>query len=84
MARPLAAIKCSKRPDRWGTLSNEALGAFEKLKRRLTEAPILSLTRQHGVHTLGTDASEGQAGAVRLHEREDRSWCSHLSPSGPT
>ena len=29
MARPLAAMESSKRPDRWGTLSDEALGAFE-------------------------------------------------------
>jgi len=34
VARPLAAMKSSKRPDRWGTLSDEALGAFGELKRR--------------------------------------------------
>ena len=28
VARPLAAMTSSKRPDRWGTLSDEALGAF--------------------------------------------------------
>jgi len=48
VARPLAAMTASKRPVRWGTLSNEALGAFEELNRRLTEAPVLGLPRQQG------------------------------------
>jgi len=48
VARLLAAMTISNRPNRWGALSDEALGAFEELKRRLTEAPILALTRRHG------------------------------------
>ena len=66
VARPLAAMTSSKRPDRWGTLSDEALGAFEELKRSLTEAPILALPRRDGAYTLDTDASAGQVGAVLL------------------
>ena len=68
VARPLAAMTGSKRPDRSGTLSDEALGAFEELKRRLTEAPILALPRRHGAYTLDTDASAGQVGAVLMQE----------------
>jgi len=73
VARPLAAMTISKRPDRWGTLLDEALGAFEELKRRLTEAPILSLPRRHGAYMLDTDASAGQVSAVLLQEQPDQS-----------
>jgi len=69
VAWSLAAMTSSKRPDRWGTLSDEALGAFEELKRRITEAPILSLPRRHGACTLDTDASAGQVGAFLLQEQ---------------
>jgi len=71
--RPLAAMTSSRRPDRWGTLSDEALGAFEELKRRLTEEPILALPRRHGAYTLDTDASAGKVGAVLLQEQPDQS-----------
>jgi len=73
VARPLAAMTSSKRPDRWGTLSDEALRAFEELKRRLTEAPILALPRRQGIYTLDTDASAGQVGTVLLQEQPDQS-----------
>ena len=73
VARLLAAMTSSKRPDRWGALSDEALGAFEELKRRLTEASILALPRRRGTYTLDTDASAGQVGAVLLQEQPDQS-----------
>jgi len=73
VAWPLAAMTSSKRPDRWGTLFDEALGAFEELKRRLTEAPILALSRRQGTYTLDTDESAGQVGAVLLQEQPDQS-----------
>jgi len=63
----------SKRPDRWGTLSDEALGAFEELKRRLTETPILALPRRDGAYMLDTDASAGHVGAVLLQQQPDQS-----------
>jgi len=73
VARPLAAMTSSKRPDRWGTLSDQALGEFEELKRGLTEAPILALPRRHGAYTLNTDATAEQVGAVLLQEQPDQS-----------
>jgi len=73
VARPLAAMTSSERPDRWGSPSDEALGAFEELKRRLTEAPILALPRRYGAYTLDTDESAGQVGAVLLQEQPDQS-----------
>jgi len=73
VAQLLAAMTSSKRPDRWGSPSDEALGAFEELKRRLTEAPILALPRRYGAYTLDTDASAGQVGAVLLQEQPDQS-----------
>jgi len=82
--RPLAAMTSSKRPMRSGVLLKEALGAFEKLKRRLTEAPILALPPRHGSYTLQTDESAGQVGAVLLQEQPDQStqavgyWSSSL------
>jgi len=54
-------------------LFDEALGAFEELKRRLTEAPIIPLLRRQGTHTLDTDASAEQVGAVLLQEQPDQS-----------
>jgi len=73
VARPLAAMTGSKRPRRWGTLSDEALGTFEEPKRRLTEAPFLALPRRHWAYTLGTDASAWHVGAVLLQEQPDQS-----------
>ena len=73
MVRLLAAMTSYKRPDRCGALSDEAFGAFEELKRRLTEAPILALPRRHGAYALDTDASAGQVGAVLLQEQPDQS-----------
>ena len=70
--RPLAAVTSCNGPDGWGTLSDEAFGAFEQLKRRLTEAPIVALPRRQGTHTVDTDASPGQVGAVLLQERPDQ------------
>jgi len=72
VARPLGAMTSSKRPDRWGTLSEDELGAFEELKRRFTEAPILALPRRHGAYTLDTYASAGQVGAALLQEQPDQ------------
>jgi len=73
VARPLAAMTSSKRPDRWGTFSEKALGAFEELKRRLTEAPILALPRRQRAYTLDTDASAGHVGVVLLQDQPDQS-----------
>jgi len=73
VARPLAAMMSFKRPDGWGTMSDEALGAFEELKRRITEALILALPRRQGTYTLDTDASAEQVGAVLLQEQPDQS-----------
>ena len=73
VARPLATMTSSRRLDRWEMLSDEALGAFEELKRRLTKAPILALPRRQGTYMLDTDASAGQVGAVLLQEQPDQS-----------
>jgi len=87
VGRPLAVMTSSKRPYRWGTLSDEALEALEVLKRRLTEAPILALPRRQGTYTLDTDASAGEVGAVLLQEQPDQSprpvghWSRNLNPA---
>jgi len=73
VARPLTAMISSKRPDRWRTLSDEALEAVEELKWRFTEDPILALPRRHGAYTLDTDASVGKVGEVLLQEQPDQS-----------
>jgi len=73
VARPFAAMMSSKRPDRWGTLSEEALRAFAELERRLTEAPIFALPRRQGTYTLDTDASAGQVGVVLVLKQPDQS-----------
>ena len=73
VARPLATMTRFKRPDWWGTLSVDALGVFEELKRRLTDAPILVLPCRQRAHTLDTHANAGQVGAVLLQEQPDQS-----------
>jgi len=74
VARPLAAMTTFKTPDRLGTFTlRRGLGAFEELKRRLTEALIVALPRRQGAYTLDTDASAGQVGAVLLQEQPDQS-----------
>lgn len=50
-----------------------ALGPFEELQKRLTEAPILVLPRSHGGYTLDTDASANEVGALFLQEKPDQS-----------
>ena len=72
VARPLSAMTNTKGPNRWTSLSAEALVAFEKLKTRLMEAPFLALPRREGAYTVDTDASAGQVGAVLLQEQPDR------------
>jgi len=64
-------MKSSKRPDRCEQLSDEALRAFVKLKRRLTVAPLLAVPRRQGAYTLATDATAGKVGAVLLQEQPD-------------
>jgi len=73
VALPMATMTSFKRPDRWGTLSDEALRAFEEPKMRLTEFVILSLPRRQGTYTLDTDVSAGQVGVVLLQEQSDQS-----------
>ncbi|GFV67342.1 transposon Tf2-9 polyprotein [Trichonephila clavipes] len=45
--------------------------AFEKLKKLLTESPILSIFQQGRTTELHTDASQQGYGAVLLQEAED-------------
>jgi len=61
IAAPLHALQKKNVTFRW---SEECQLAFETLKRKLTEAPILALPRDHGLLILDTDASDHGIGAV--------------------
>ena len=61
IAAPLHALQKKGCPFVW---SGECQTAFETLKRKLTEAPVLALPRDQGMFILDTDASNHGIGAV--------------------
>jgi hypothetical protein len=54
--------------------STECLTAFEELKRRLVEAPILSHYYPHRESKLETDASDGVVAGVLSQKGDDEEW----------
>ena len=71
VAAPLHALKGGKQPFSWG---EEEQTAFEELKKRLTEAPVLVYPREGGGFILDTDASDKAIGGVlsQIQDREER------------
>ena len=79
IAAPLHALTKKNRTFQW-TL--ECQQAFDTLKQRLTEAPVLSLPRDDGQYVIDTDASDHGIGAVlsQVQNGEERviSYASRL------
>jgi len=67
LASPLHALTRKHARFRWGPEQEEA---FNKLKERLTSAPILGMPRDDGVYYLDTDASDIGLGAVLSQEQD--------------
>ena len=78
---------CRDQPEKWDTLADEELKAFQLLKRNLVTAPILALPRDGYAYTLDTDASEYQLGCCLLQEQPEGAlhpigyWSRTLSPA---
>jgi transposase InsO family protein len=73
IAAPLNSCLTKGKPAILGMLSTEALAAFETLREKLLNPPILALPRRSGHLWLDTDASNSQLGCCLLQEQ----------PSGP-
>ena len=75
VAAPLHALKGGKQPFSWG---EEEQTAFEELKKRLTEAPVLVYPREGGGFILDTDPSDKAigGGGVLYHRSKmgKRGW----------
>jgi transposase InsO family protein len=54
-----------------GPLSVEQLTAFEKLREKLLQPPVLALPRKEGRYVLDTDASDHQIGSCLCQEHPD-------------
>ena len=81
VSRPLAAMTSFKRPYRWGVPSDEALGAFQELKRRLTEALIRGravLTRWTPTQARGRSARSYNMNSPK---KSRSPWATGLAPS---
>ena len=67
VAKPLTALTCKGVPFIW---SEVCQAAFEGLKKKLQEAPVLGYPRDEGQFILDTDASDSAIGAV-LSQSQD-------------
>ena len=62
LAAPLNALLRKGESPNFGQLNTEQTQAFEDLRARLLDPPILALPRKEGLFTLDTDASQEQIG----------------------
>ena len=69
IAAPLNALLRKGENPQFGTLSEEQLAAFETLRTRLLDPPILALPRAEGLFILDTDASQEQIGCCLFQEQ---------------
>ena len=67
IARPLHELTKKGRHFEWTRRQEEA---FELLKKKLTEAPVLATPRDEGMYYLDTDTSDQALGAVLQQEQD--------------
>jgi len=72
IATPLTDLMGSTAPV---TPTPEQLVAFEELKRRLTQPPVLALPRAGHKYVLDVDACGTQVGAAMLQEQQEGGLC---------
>ena len=71
LAAPLNALLRKGESPNFGQLNTEQTQAFEDLRARLLDPPILALPRKEGLFTLDTDASQEQIGCCLLQTQPD-------------
>ena len=73
IAYPLNQLLRKGESPQLGEFTTEQLEAFEKLRQKLLDPPILALPRADGRFTLDTDASNYQIGCTLLQDQPDGS-----------
>ena len=71
IAEPLNHLLKKGEGPKLGPLTKEQLLAFEALREKLLQPPILALPRREGRYVLDTDASDGQIGCCLSQEHPD-------------
>jgi RNase H-like domain found in reverse transcriptase len=71
VAGPLNHLLKKGEGPKLGTLTKEQFLAFETLRDKLLQPPILALPRREGRYILDTDASDGQIGCCLNQEHPD-------------
>lgn len=71
IAEPLNRKLRKDEPTKFDSLTTEETEAFETLKSKLVEPPVLALPRGKGRYTVDTDACNEQVGCVLLQEQPD-------------
>ena len=72
IARPLTFLTRKDATPDFDNPTTEQLEAFETLKTKMTEPPVLALPRTNQPYTLDTDASAYQLGCALLQEQDDK------------
>ena len=71
IATPLTKKLKKDEAEKWDSLDEKETVAFEELKRRLAEPPILSLPRMHLTYIVDTDACDSQIGCELQQKHDD-------------
>jgi hypothetical protein len=71
VAAPLNKLLRKGESQKLGVLTEEQLKAFDALRARLLDPPVLALPRADGRYVLDTDASQEQIGCCLLQEHPD-------------
>jgi len=71
IAKPLTALTSTKLPEKLPPPSGKETDAFEILRGRLSDAPILALTKRHGHYIVDVDSSYEQLGCCLQQQQSD-------------
>jgi len=71
IAKPLTALTSNKLPKKLPPSSGNETDAFEILRGRLLDSPILVLPKRHGHYTANVDASYEQLGCCLQQQQSD-------------
>jgi len=74
IAKPLTALTSSKLPKKLPPPSGKETDAFEILRGRLLDAPILALPKRHGHYIVDVDASYEQMGCCLQQQQSDKEY----------
>jgi len=74
IAEPLTALTSTKLPKKLPPPSREEMDAFEILRGRLLDAPILALPKRHGHYIVYVDDSYEQLGCCLQQQQSDEEY----------